>query len=296
VVASALAITWPTWHLVRLSQCYVNGRILETPLPTRHDLVLFGAVATPHSRHSTADTTLHPEPENILDDLRCLQIETLTYHRASQQLRHARTSQSEVLVTQALAGIWQASSELKAAALRLRTFVLGFEDGGLGSSFESFGELALRTEMSFVLWRLCSFGRVVSAERLCPRARASFGARQILRFFHAADVTSMLQDKFERITERWLPWCARQPTLHDPGHTTEHRRARYQTAIRDSQHDMNALAGDEWVTPWLRAGMASPDWPEAQAAMAHISVALQITMATEPELELTEARDILLAH
>jgi hypothetical protein len=253
-------------------------------------------MGNPRSRHSIADTPLQLEPGDILDDLGCLQIETLTYHRASQQLRHARTSQSEALAAQALGGIWQASAELKAAALRLRTFVLGFEEEGLGPSFESFGELALRAEMSFVLWRLCSFGRVVSTERLCPRSRASLGARQILRFFHAADVTSVLQGKFERITERWLPWCARQPGPHDPSHTTEYRRARYQTAIRDSQRDMNALARDEWVAPWLRAGKASPDWPKVQSAMVHIAVALQITMATEPELELTEARDILLAH
>jgi hypothetical protein len=116
-------------------------------------LVLFGDMGNPRSRHSIADTPLQLEPGDILDDLGCLQIETLTYHRASQQLRHARTSQSEALAAQALGGIWQASAELKAAALRLRTFVLGFEEERLGPSFESFGELALRAEMSFVLWR-----------------------------------------------------------------------------------------------------------------------------------------------
>ncbi|HEX4422743.1 MAG TPA: hypothetical protein VH165_32735 [Kofleriaceae bacterium] len=169
-----------------------------------------------------------------------------------------------------------ASSQITDAYERLRVMVIAVDSAVLGSTIESFGELAIRAKMLIVSEQLSRLDEVIRAALAfgasqSTRAQTRFANRRAVR--QRGRCAAVVQQEFSRAIELWAP--------HRAGHVSREHGSPYASALHAAQRVLVALLDDADLAALLRAGETS-DWPDVQMISAIISMALLIRIPEEP--------------
>jgi hypothetical protein len=269
-----------------------------------HDFMLIAAVEaalvpaprTPAATHEDWRTTplVALPSQTVLDELRGLEAQLACFRDFRAQLEASYGTGNTEQALEGARGLRRATHGLATTYVRLRRHVLAFDAAVMGDKIGSFGELAIRAQTLFVAAQLNELAHAIDAERQAPAAANRGEALFTGNLRCVDDVASLFCDAFARINAIWLPYRAGGVHTPAPGASVAsqtERAARYRNAICDAQRALSALGDEPTIASFLRAGAARTDWPAVHSACGRITLALQISLAGEPELSPPEWAD-----